>query len=149
MNIILFQPFDSHRSYLFDQHNFTFKCFLVNTSSSVTIHPLQFIRLVVCTNTKFHRSYSSIPCLAVFFAWAFAVLVSFLTIQYGSFWGQPYVGQSKILPELWNLKRVSEYQLLGIPSSFAVHIHGHIQYLNSHFLKYFRHDFRRKNFHYV
>ena len=76
LNMILFQASASQISFLFDQLNLAFKCFLVNAFSSCS----RRMCLVVSTDTKLDESYSSITCLAVFFGWAFDVQTSFRRI---------------------------------------------------------------------
>ena len=81
-----------------------------------------WICLVVSTDTKLDKSHPCITCFAVFFSWAFAILISFCIILYFlcifCFWWKPY-GQSETHPVPWSFKRISKMSLLEILISLA------------------------------
>ena len=60
--------------------------------------------LVLSTDTKLDKFQLSLTCLADFFDWNFAVLISLHIILCWSFKGQPYLGQSKTLPVSWKFE---------------------------------------------
>ena len=140
LNMISFQAPASHRSYLFDQLNLPFKCLLVNTGFLTAMYLFNSsswrMHLVISTNTKLNKLYSSITYLTVF-GWAFTVLVSFCIILGCSFQGWPHFGWLKTFPVPWNFERISKMPL-KILSLLAAGSYLEIC-----------HNFRYKNFHYL
>ena len=79
-----------------------FKCVLINANFWHAMHPFSSwyrrMHLVVYTDSKLDKSLSSIICLEVFFDWDFTFPISFCTILYCNFQGQPCLVRSEILP---------------------------------------------------
>ena len=74
----------------------------------------------ISTDMKFDNLHSSLTCLAILSSLDFAVLINFCTILCCRIWGWPHLGQSKILPVLWNFERIYEIAFLEILDFFLV-----------------------------
>ena len=116
-HMILFQASASHSSFCSDQLNLAFKLILVNVGFFIIMQLFisysQRMHFVVSSDTKLDKLHLSVTCLAVFFNWAFTLLISFCAILSCSVWRKPHLGQSKTLPVSWNWEEFLWYLFLN------------------------------------